>query len=134
MTPLQMDIDRFAKRSKVKMEALARQTVQALGAEAVDRTPVDTGFLRGSWQPSIGAPADADGIEDPSGAVANGRIAAVVANMKAGDTVYMMNNAVYGKFVEFGTATMAGRFFVTETVKRWKDVVREVIADLKGAK
>ncbi len=97
----------------------------------VQRTPVDTGFLRGSWQPSIGEPAEAKGSMDPSGAGANAKIGLTVANVKAGDRFFMINNAAYGPFVEYGTSQMAGRFFVTETVKQWPQAVDKVVKDLK---
>jgi HK97 gp10 family phage protein len=60
-------------------------------------------------------------------------VALSIANMKAGDTFWMTNNASYARFVEFGTSKMAGRFFVTDTVAQWKSVVAAVAKRL-GAK
>jgi HK97 gp10 family phage protein len=38
----------------------------------------------------------------------------------------MTNNASYARFVEFGTSRMPGRFFLTDTVTRWKSIVAKV--------
>jgi hypothetical protein len=121
----------WAKSTQEKLDALARQSVQQIAQNVVVDTPVDTGFLRGSWQPSLGKPIAATGSPDQSGAGALSSINLVVAGMKAGDTFYLVNNAKYGAFVEFGTSRMAGRFFVTSNVKRASAVVRKIAKELK---
>jgi hypothetical protein len=122
------DISQWAARNGEKLDALARQTALEMSAKVVTRTPVDTGFLRSSWQPSIGNPASGSSA---SGATPD--VSLTVSNMKAGDTFWMTNNASYARFVEFGTSKMAGRFFVTDTVAQWKSVVAAVAKRL-GAK
>jgi HK97 gp10 family phage protein len=122
------DISAWAKANSDRMDALARQTSQEASARVVNRTPVDTGFLRSSWQPSLGKPQAADGKGNPAG-----DIGLTVSNMKAGDTFWMTNNAKYARFVEFGTSKMKGRFFVTDTVSQWKNIVSAVAKRL-GAK
>lgn len=124
------DISQWAARNRDRLDALARQTSLEMGARVVNKTPFDTGFLRSSWQPSIGAPVTGQSGE------AGGPppdVALSIANMKAGDTFWMTNNASYARFVEFGTSKMAGRFFVTDTVAQWKSVVAAVAKRL-GAK
>lgn len=128
-------VGKWAKDAPEKLDALARQTVQEVAHRAVEKTPVDTGFLRGSWQPSIGEPSTShDGKIDTAGAAAQAAISVLIPEIKAGVMFYMMNNAKYAGFVEYGTSKMAGRFYVTDTAKSWPAIVRSVIADLKGKK
>lgn len=131
----------WAKKLGVDLDALARQVCQEMAQQAVENTPVVVGFLRGSWQPSVGKMSLAQGAApDASGAAVSAKIAAVIADIKAGDVFYMMNNAVYAKRVEYGfvgqdslgrTYNQKGRFFVTNTVKRWPLIVQQQAAALK---
>lgn len=123
------DLGAWAKKAGDKLDALARQACQEISYKVVYQTPVDTGFLRSSWQPSIGTPKSAQGA---IGAQAKplGDVALVCAGVKAGDIFWMTNNARYAKFVEYGTSKMAGRFYVTDTTSQWNSVVQKVAKEL----
>lgn len=124
-------LGKWKKASDDKLDALARQVCYEMAFRVVEKTPVDTGFLRGSWQPSIGVPKLAGDPEpDPGGAKAMGKIAAVIPQIKAGDRFYMMNNANYARAVEYGTSRMAGRHYVGDTVASWPSVVADTAASL----
>lgn len=125
-------IGAWARQVNADLDALARQTAQEMAGAVVERTPVDTGFLRGSWQPSIGAPADAIAKPDPSGEIARAAVTLKAAEVKAGDRFFMLNNARYARFVEYGTSRMAGRFFVGDTVAQWRRIVGRVARSLRG--
>lgn len=124
-------IKKWAKQFPEHVDALSRQVCQEMALKVVEATPVDTGFLRGSWQPSIGEPASVKGELDPTGAMAAGKVGLIISGIQAGDQFFMTNNAAYGPFVEYGTSVMAGRFFVTATVKQWKQVVDKTVKELK---
>lgn len=123
------DLGAWAKKAGDKLDALARQVTQEVSFRVVNATPVDTGFLRSSWQPSIGTPKAAQGA---IGAQAKplGDVSLVCAGVKAGDIFWMTNNARYAKFVEYGTSKMTGRFYVTDTASQWKSVVQKVVQEL----
>lgn len=124
-------LGRWENATKAKLDALARQVCFEMAQRVVEKTPVDTGFLRGSWQPSIGAPQVAtDPAPDPAGAAASATIAAVIPQIKAGDRFYMLNNASYARAVEYGTSKMAGRHYVSDTVAAWPEIVRSTAAEL----
>jgi len=124
-------IDAWLHKAPEKLDGFARQICFEMAERVVDKTPVDTGFLRGSWQPSIGEPSlDHEGKEDKAGALAEAAVALVVPQMKAGQKFYMMNNAAYARFVEYGTSKMAGRYYVSDTVKNWPAVVEQVASEL----
>ena len=124
----------WARKAGANLDALARQSAQQLADNVVRDTPVDTGFLRGSWQPSIGEPVDAEGKLDPSGAAAQAQIGLTIAGLKAGDRFFMLNNASYAVHLEYGTSKMSGRFFVGDNVKRWPLVVEQMARDLQLTK
>lgn len=121
----------WAKSTTEKLDALARQSCQQIAENVVLSTPFDTGFLRGSWQPSLHKPVAAKGSPDKSGMGVISSIGLTVSGMKAGDIFFLTNNAAYGPYVEFGTSKMAGRFFVTTNVKKASAVVRQVAKELK---
>lgn len=98
-------------------------------AEAIVRdTPVDTGYLRGSWVPSIGqAPQLRDGRTDPGGGAALADLGVKLSGMRLGDVFWFANSAAYARRIEYGfTGTdslgrsfdQRGRFFVRDNVRR----------------
>jgi hypothetical protein len=118
----------FADKSKEKMSLVIRQSAAdvfdlatttqpgvdaAGGSFQVGKVPVDTGFLINSFQ---------IGLNGGSGAGADG-VALVVAGMKLGDTVTGTFSAEYARHVEYGTSTMAGRFFVLSAAQQWQAIV-----------
>ena len=122
-----LDIQDWAKRFTGSMDALARQTCQQMAEDVVQDTPVDTGFLRGSWQPSLNTPEISGDGENGNPSI---KVAAVISGLRAGDKFWMTNNAEYAQYVEFGTSKMAGRFFVTRNMKRFSDIVSKVAREL----
>lgn len=130
---LKRQIDAFAKKSQDRLDALARQSVQALAGKVLVDTPLDTGFLRGSWQPSIGDPDISHKAEpDPTGANIEAKLATIAPQIKGGVKFWMMNNAAYARYVHDGTEKMPARPWIKNAVASWPAIVREVIADLKG--
>lgn len=128
-----MHLTDWAAKFGVDMDALARQTVQQLSENVVVDTPVDTGFLRASWQPSLGSPSPGKGSPMAAEAAAGkvmAEVGIVASSMKAGDTYYMVNNAEYAPHVEFGTSQMQGRYFVTDNMKRARNVVQKIAKEL----
>lgn len=130
------DLERWAGKVSVGLDALARQTCFEISHRVVIDTNVDTGFLRGSWQPSIGAPAAKTGAaEDPGGGIALGEIGLVCQGVKAGDVFWMWNNAAYALRLEFGfvgtdalgrSYNQPGYYFVTSNLKKGPQVVDEI--------
>lgn len=118
------DLSKWATQFSLDMDALARQVSQEIAFNVVKDTPVDTGFLRASWQPSLNAPDVSKGGDPAS------KIGLVVTNIKAGDKFWMTNNASYAEFVEFGRSRMAGRFFTTKNVTRFPEITARVARSL----
>lgn len=130
---LKAQIAAFAQKNEARLDALGRQSVQELSQRVVVDTPLDTGFLRGSWQPSIGEPSMSHkGELDASGGLIAAKLASVIPQIKTGVIFYMMNNAAYARYVHHGTEKMAARPWVENQVAAWPSIVRDVIHDLKG--
>lgn len=133
-------IGKWATSVPHKMDAFARQIVQEIANRVVEKTPFDVGFLRGSWQPSIGEPSlTHEGSVDPTGAKVAAAISVILPQVKAGVKFYMMNNAAYARRLEYGfvgedklgrSYNQAGRFYVTDTAKAWPSIAREVAIDM----
>lgn len=139
-----VNLGKWKKKLDGKLDALARQTVQEISYRVIMATPVDLGFLRGSWQPSIGEGASPVVIgaatEDPTGAQSLAKIAALIPQIKTGEMFHMRNGAVYAMRIEYGFVgpdslgrvyNQQGQFFVTGTVKQWPKIVEQVLKDLK---
>lgn len=116
------DISGWLKATDEALLDLAREACLITAQRVVERTNVDTGFLRSQWQPSIGSP-------DGSGLKGEGAISAVIEGMKIGDVFFMTNNTEYGPFVEYGTAQFEGFYFVTNTVAEFPDLVHELAVE-----
>jgi hypothetical protein len=143
------DLESMVLATQGRMEALARQAVQATCEQVVQDSPVLTGFFRGNWQPSIGAPpqnlgpqtpsentADANKLADKSSA----QLSLLIAQFKLGQIFFLVNNTAYGPRLENGFTGrdslgreihQRGRFFIRNALARWADTVRKVAVDLK---
>lgn len=133
----------WANKVDANLDALARQSVLRMSRNVVQATPVDTGFLRGSWQPAIGAPAAVSSSSaDQTGVGAMSKVALTISGIKPGVRFFMTNNARYAMRLEFGfvgqdslgrTYNQQGRFYVGNEVKRWPLVVEALAKELKLA-
>lgn len=79
-----------------------------IGDELVPRTPVDTGFARANWRPSVNAPAVNPLTQnDPTGQATTARIAVVARRWTPGDTIFIRNNAPYIGDLNAGSSPQA---------------------------
>lgn len=143
------DLEAMVLNAQGRMEALARQSIQSTCEQVVRNSPVLTGFFRGNWQPSIGAPPrvqgeqspsentmDADKLSDKTGA----QLSLLIRQFKLGQVFWFTNNTIYGRRLEYGftgrdsagrEVHQRGRFFIRNALARWSDTVRRQAIDLK---
>lgn len=136
-------MDSWAHLAAAQLDALARQSIQELAERVVLATPVDTAFLRGSWQPSIGGyDMAAVGSPDAGGARVMSQTGIALSGLPLGETFYLVNNAVYAMRLEYGFVgedslgryyNQAGRHFVGNAIVAWESIVAKTAAEL-GAK
>lgn len=116
---LERRLDRVAARLSGAVERLVGEIIEEIGRELVPATPVDTGFARANWRPSINAPATSPlSFLDPSGAATIGQIVTVGKRWRIGDTAYITNQAPYIGELNQGSSPQAPAGFVGESVDR----------------
>lgn len=111
---------------RVTEEAVKKITLDVT-ANLIDTTPVDTGWARANWIPSIGVPLDRD-LEDIPATPANAAGAAALqgagtALVSASYTldqgaVFVSNNVPYIVFLNFGSSRQAPAGFVQRAVAK----------------
>lgn len=143
------DLESMVVGAQGRMEALARQAIQATCEQVVQNSPVLTGFFRGNWQPSINRPPqsqsegtpsentiDADKLADKS--VRD--LSLIIAQFKIGQVFWFVNNTAYGPRLEYGFTGrdslgreihQKGRFFIRNALARWGTTVRKAAIDLR---
>lgn len=116
-----------------RLETVALEFTQDLAETVVTRTPVDTGFLRGSWFVSLGEDmATFAGEPDKSGALTIGRVSMDIARANVGtDIINILNSAGYADHVENGTSRMAPRAMVRSTVADAPQIFQDTIRRIR---
>lgn len=141
MADFETTIENWRLKVRGELLGIARQSIYELAFRVVTDTPVDTGYLRGGWQPSIG---DIPGPKptqpfDAGGAIAMADFAVSIAELKLGDTFYYTNATVYARRIEYGFVgedslgryyNQAGRFYVTNNVAQWGSIVAQKSKEL----
>lgn len=128
-----LDVERWVKKAKAAPDAFLRAFLSELAKEVIIRTPVDTGFLRGSWFLSNQPSGANNGGLDTAGTFVAAKIGVQAAQQRVGGKVYLLNSASYAATVEYGTATRPPRNFVRGTVAVAPSIAKRVLADIRRA-
>ena len=104
-----LDLSKFAGLTEKKMEAVAKKSAIGLFTDIIRDTPVDSGRLKGNWQPAINKFEDDTSVLDidkTRRGSHSGQSKAKLANglnrFKLGDMMTLTNNLPYAKKAEFG--------------------------------
>lgn len=140
------EVDDWVRATKERIEAVFHMAVEDLAEEVVAKAPIDTGFLRHSFQasgsqmPIIRADAKpAEGAQYPADA---GPINLVISNVPLGGTVYLGFIAAYALRIEYGFVgqdslgrnyNQAGRGMVRLAAQNWPWIVDEAVSRAKAA-
>lgn len=116
---------------KAKVDEVFFKSVLEADARIMQRTPVDTGRLRGNWHLTEGSPATGTlelGTPGNSIPPPGARI------------LYLVNNLPYARRIEYGftgqdslgrSYNQSGRGMVGLTVLEWPDIVKAAAASVK---
>lgn len=125
-----VDVNDWVSKAKKNVNAAYQATAMLALGRVKQLTPVQTGFLRASWTVVAGEQAmDASGGE--AGAYA------VIANLKAGDVISLVNPAPYAMRINFGFVgedklgrkyNQAGRHMVEQTISEMPELARQATA------
>jgi hypothetical protein len=138
---LGIDIDRIINKAKENGAAVARKVALELQAKVIEKSPVDTGRLRGNWNVSLNLLDTTEYSADISGGTAISRGIGELFSFKVGDSIYITNNMPYVAKLEFGLygegektaggySKQAPQGFVRIT---YKDVINDIENILRGA-
>lgn len=118
--------------TKTDLDRLLRATAYEAAYRIVQNTPVDTGFLRGSWTAVLGRNASPRaGKVDPGGGRTLGDMSVTLQGAKWGDVITLVNGANYAMFIEYGTARMRARPMVRPIIAQIEQIVAEQAARLQ---
>lgn len=108
-------------------QTIARLSVN-ISAELIERTPVDTGWARANWVPSIGTPfeGNADELDEVArraaapaqGARQQTSTAALLTYQIERGPVFISNNVPYIVFLNEGTSDQAPAGFVQAAIQQ----------------
>ncbi len=120
------NIDAFFDRVADRIVSGTAATVTLINDEIADllviATPVDTGFARANWRPSLNAPAESPiTFNDPTGQATVAKIKVVGRRYRVGDTIFIRNNASYITFLNDGSSPQAQGDFVKDAVEQGFD-------------
>lgn len=96
------NLNKLCERAGEKAALVVRRAALELQSQMIERTPVDTGRAKGSWQAGVGVVNTADGAADKTGAAALGRSQTVLESWKPGQTIYLTLSLPYAKVMEYG--------------------------------
>src|SRR4051812_49190542 len=120
----ELDIGRFVAKAKGNIDLVIRKISLDLFKRVIMKSPVDTGRFRGNWQVAIGSiPAGVLAVNDKSGTVTINRVQAAVLQLKAGDTITLINNLAYARRLEYGYSKQAPAGMVRLTLQEYPLVV-----------
>ena len=114
-TPEQLaaSLDRLGRRLSGNVEKLMGRVIRDIAKELIPDTPVDTGFARANWRPSINAPAVSPITRtDPVGNATIRSISGLSRLWKVGDVFYIANNIDYIGNLNAGSSPQAPAGFV----------------------
>ena len=107
-TQFNVNLDKILKKAGDNASAIARKVALELYTKVVQKSPVDSGRLRGNWNVGLNGvdnteyPIDASALGSlPSGSGLT-RSASALSSFKIGDTIFITNNMPYVYKLEYG--------------------------------
>jgi hypothetical protein len=97
----EQEVDTFCDGAIGKIERIRRYFIGKLCIMIIDKTPVLSGYLKGQWEPSKGAPRyEQIPRKSKEGASVKQELLSVLASLKGDETFYFSNNAPYVLVIE----------------------------------
>ncbi len=123
-TNFELQIAKFVEKAKGNVDLVVRRVSLDLFKRVIMKSPVDTGRFRANWQVAIESiPGGTLDATDKHGAATIARIMPDVLKMKAGETIYLVNNLSYARQLEYGWSKQAPAGMVRVTVQEYGAVV-----------
>lgn len=125
------EVSNWTRKTEAKIETAIRKIAIDVFAEVIMMSPVDTGRFRGNWQVAIGSmPSGTVELDDKAGTAVLSKAQAQAMGLKAGQTIFLVNNLPYAQALEYGLSQQAPGGMIRLTVQRWKPIVEAVGREL----
>jgi hypothetical protein len=123
-------VDAWVLKTKQRQEAVFKTAAQNVIGDVIDRTPVDTGYLRASLTVTLNEPLpmrgqQGDGYTAPP-------IDLSIAGAQLGDIIFASFVANYALPVEYGARGRAGVGMVRLAAQAWPQHVASAVAAAKA--
>ena len=96
------DLEKWARKINANIDDIITATCLDISTKIIQRTPVDTGRLRGNWQATIGAVATSSSLSRDKTGQSTIAKAATVSEQAPGNIFFLVNNLPYARVAEFG--------------------------------
>lgn len=128
-----LQIEKWTEETQKRVTLAVRKIALDVFERIILKSPVDTGRFRGNWQVQIGSiPTGTLEIDDKSGQVTLAKAQAEVLGVKAGDTIYLINNLPYARRLEYGWSNQAPEGMVRTTVAEYQPIVDQVVREINN--
>lgn len=123
-------IDKLVAKAGTDMDTVVRKITIDLFGRVIQRSPVDTGRLRGNWQASLDAPIETPiDTLDPDGMVATDKAIDAVMAFPVGQVTYLANALPYAYRIEYeGWSKQAPAGMVRLAARELSDAVQKAVA------
>ena len=127
-------VSAWCQATEQRLTAVFRESAQRTFEMVLDETPVDTGFLKSSFQVSTTLPPPrADEPQAGRTYVYDaGPIVLAIAGASLGDCLFGTFSASYSAPVEYGSRGRAGVHMVGRAAQAWQVTVAAVCNDLQA--
>ena len=128
-------VDEWCRKTDQRLEAVFKLSTQFVIEDVLDRTPVDTGFLRASLTVTTNGmlPIRAGAVPAKGGSYQPQPYALALAGAELGDTIYASFVAAYAGHVEYGAQGRAGVGMVRLAAQNWQIHVNRAAKEAKTA-
>lgn len=130
MSSFSATVDDWVLKTKEDIEAVFKTGLQYTVDEILDRTPIDTGFMKSSLQGSTTGFLPLTGKQTQLITPA-APVELVIAGLDISQTFYANYTANYAIYVENGARGRAGRGMVKLAAQNWQQNINRAVALLK---
>jgi hypothetical protein len=123
-------VDAWVRETQQRMDAVVKTAAQAVVEDVIQRTPVDTGYLRASFTVTTNAPLPMRGKQGDGYTAQPYSLA--ISGMKPGQSIFGTFVANYAAHVEYGARGRPGRGMVRLAAQAWPAHVTRAVAAAKA--
>lgn len=128
----ELDISRFIAKANGNIDLVVRKIALDMFSRVIQKSPVDTGRFKGNWQVAIGSiPSGTLQVDDKAGTATIAKVTAETLNLRAGQTITLVNNLEYARALEYGHSKQAPNGMVRLTVTEFGGVVNKAANDVR---